>query len=101
MGARACPPPNHSAGRSYFAGKPLRISLVAFATALLATLSCGDGDGHTLPSCPPEGRCTACDGLFVNLMTNEMHCGACGNACAPGTELCENGACVPFDAGPQ
>lgn len=41
------------------------------------------------------GKLVACAGKCVDKMTNEEHCGACGNACPP-SNRCEQGVCVPY-----
>jgi len=51
------------------------------------------------PSSPPSGtqpsgttQTGTCDGVAVDLSTNQDHCGACGNACQP-MERCSGGTC--------
>ncbi|MCC7534712.1 MAG: hypothetical protein IT379_00785, partial [Deltaproteobacteria bacterium] len=48
-------------------------------------------------TCPPSERC---DGACTDVRSDARHCGACGNACAPG-QACENGACVVNCTDPQ
>ncbi|WP_338872367.1 MXAN_6577-like cysteine-rich protein [Myxococcus stipitatus] len=45
-----------------------------------------------LPSCLPP-RMT-CDGECVDVLSNNSHCGTCGNVCAAGTS-CTLGVCLP------
>jgi hypothetical protein len=42
--------------------------------------------------CPPE-RGTRCDGVCVDLQSNNAHCGECGNSC--NAFMCVDGGCVP------
>jgi hypothetical protein len=51
---------------------------------LLATSACGESD-----ECA-EGQ-TACDGVCVDLSSDDEHCGGCGISCGSGT--CTDGAC--------
>ena len=43
---------------------------------------------YTIP-----GYLTNCNGLFVNLLTSNNHCGSCENQCPAGF-ICQNGSCL-------
>ncbi len=56
---------------------------------------------------PPDGdpRCTPstlrmCGSGCHDLSTSQNHCGACDNACVPGTR-CQTGACAPYPDDPR
>lgn len=58
---------------------------------------CGTGQDRTCCSSGtptvPQIETTCCSGRCVNILYDEQHCGACGNACVPG-EQCVDGTCV-------
>jgi hypothetical protein len=60
----------------------------------------GDGSNDLGNECPaPSQRCSSDDAgpVCVDLMNNDLHCGACGNACNPianGTGKCTMGECL-------
>ena len=94
-------------------------SLLVFLGAVGCTATVGSGGGGTEcepggsgqcqsgehcspqgtcePGCATEGDCAAgqgcCDGQCVDTSSDAASCGACGNACGPGTDCCE-GTCV-------
>ena len=60
-------------------------------------LICVPGKGPTIEVC--DGKDNNCDGVIdegFNLMTDPLHCGACGNTCSLANAIggCVNGACV-------
>lgn len=68
-------------------------SRVLGCLVLVLAAACGDDD--RAPSC--ETGEAACGSLCVDLNTNALNCGACGNSCA-GT-MCVSGTCATRDGG--
>lgn len=58
----------------------------AFLVPALLLIACGGDDDA------PSGRRVRCEGIVVDLDTNEANCGACGNQCPSGS-LCTLGRC--------
>lgn len=66
-----------------------------------------DAPAEAATDAPPDGdpRCTPstlrmCGSGCHDLSTSQNHCGACNNACVPGTR-CQTGACAPYPDDPR
>lgn len=47
---------------------------------------------------PCDAGLTLCDGVCVDLDTDRLACGSCGNVCAGATSLCDDGVCAEMGA---
>jgi hypothetical protein len=84
MGNRAC---------TYAVSKDGGMTWTAGGTACASGSACIGGTCQP-PSCPPDQA--QCDGLCVDVMSDERHCGGCGTVCRPfffWQSTCVNGVC--------
>jgi len=66
-----------------------RYALLALVSLALGSSSCSLNSSK--PDCASGS--TMCGGTCANLLEDQLHCGACGNACGSG-QVCSAGACA-------